>query len=360
MAGRGRSRRVVDTMKGVGKGLLLAAKEDLTANSQGLKQDFKDLVDIAKSKRRAARVAKITAIMDLSVNPDAGGEVLTQYKEEWAAIHTRTDKSSLEAEKMDENLHSIEDQFSRAHAIISSSCNEFSTLPEVVKAVETSAEKVSEIGKTLREVEESIIEYSQVTAQLENERKKHSLKIQFRRQSDKGEEERRRLERILQEEQRLTTEMETAIASQKVHDRQKTFQDMFDQQMADYREKGEVERPIGVDERERSGSHLEDVIIEDSDGTASLNEFLSDVVVDNTGSHDQQDQSQDQQGESHDQKDESHDQQDEPHDQQGSHDQKDESHDQQDELGDRQDASHDHNDEAERSGGEEDDFQDCN
>ena len=54
--------------------------------------------------------------------------------------------------------------------------------------------------------------------------------------------------------------------------------------MAEYRQHGMVERPI-TDElgeekgRGRSGSQLEDVIIEDEDGTASLNEFLSDVPV---------------------------------------------------------------------------------
>ena len=52
--------------------------------------------------------------------------------------------------------------------------------------------------------------------------------------------------------------------------------------MAEYRQHGMVERPI-TDElsegRGRSGSQLEDVIIEDEDGTASLNEFLSDIPV---------------------------------------------------------------------------------
>ena len=51
--------------------------------------------------------------------------------------------------------------------------------------------------------------------------------------------------------------------------------------MAEYRQHGMVERPITEEVRgkERSGSQLEDVIIEDEDGTASLNEFLSDIPV---------------------------------------------------------------------------------
>ena len=60
------------------------------------------------------------------------------------------------------------------------------------------------------------------------------------------------------------------------------FQDIFNQQMAEYRQHGMVERPITDelgDERGRSGSQLEDVVIDDEDGSASLNEFLSDIPV---------------------------------------------------------------------------------
>ena len=47
--------------------------------------------------------------------------------------------------------------------------------------------------------------------------------------------------------------------------------------MSEYREKGEIELPI-----EKSGSSaasLEEVVIEDQEGTSSLNEFLNDVVM---------------------------------------------------------------------------------
>ena len=41
-----------------------------------------------------------------------------------------------------------------------------------------------------------------------------------------------------------------------------------------------VERPIsGEDPRERAGSSLEEVVIDDKDGSASLDDFLSDVVM---------------------------------------------------------------------------------
>lgn len=338
-----RSRKVVATVKGLGKDILTAAKEDITSNSQGLKQDLKELVDMAKSKRRAARVAKITTAMDLTVNADAGGELLSHYKEEWAAIHKRTEASSQEASKMDEDLHNIEISLSCTHAIISKCCSEFRTLPEVVKAVERTKEKVEGIGKALRAVEESIVEYNRVTAQLENERKRHSLKIQFEKHREAAEGDKQRLQKVLEEEQRLTTQLEEAIEAQKVHDRQQTFQDMFNRQMADYREMGKVERPIGADGRERSGSQLEDVVIEDKDGTASLNEFLGDVVMEDIQSHDRAEASGDEQGESRDQKDESGDQ-------------KDESHDQKDESGDQ---SRDHQVQDTGDSQSEEEFHDC-
>ena len=150
-----------------------------------------------------------------------------------------------------------------------------------MKAVEAARQKVDELGKLLRQVEEDMLENSRTSTQLETERSRHSLRIQSEKHREHQELEVKRLEGKLSEEKRLTTERQLELESQKIQERQKTFQDMFDRQMADYRESGEVERPIGTGdgERERSGSHLEEVEIEDEGATASLNEFLSDVVL---------------------------------------------------------------------------------
>ena len=195
--------------------------------------------------------------------------------------HRRTEEATQLVSRMDSDLQDMHKSLSRSHTIIETCRTEFETLPGVVKAVEAARQKVEEIGKLLRQVEEDMLENSRTSAQLETERSHHSLKIQSEKHREQQGLELKRLEGILSEEKRLTTERQLELKSQKIQERQKTFQDMFDRQMADYRESGEVERPIGSSggERERAGSHLEEVEIEDEGATASLNEFLSDVVL---------------------------------------------------------------------------------
>ena len=80
------TKRVVGGMKGMWS----SAKTDFVDNTLGLKQDFKDLVEIARSKaKRSAKEPRPRplALLDSAVNQDAGAEILSHYKTEWSAMH---------------------------------------------------------------------------------------------------------------------------------------------------------------------------------------------------------------------------------------------------------------------------------
>ena len=178
---------------------------------------------------------------------------------------------------MDSRLENVNKSLAQSHSIITSCCDEFRLLPDTLKAFETAKEKVSEIGELLKKVEDSIMEYSRVKAQLETERKRHAVKIQFDKHKEQLGLERQRLEGVLAEEHLLSERRQRELELQAVQERQQAFQEIFEQQMAEYREHGEVEKPIGLEDR--TDAQLESVVIEDKDGTASLHEFLSDVVI---------------------------------------------------------------------------------
>ena len=178
---------------------------------------------------------------------------------------------------MDSRLENVNKSLAQSHSIITSCCDEFRLLPDTLKAFETAKEKVSEIGELLKKVEDSIMEYSRVKAQLETERKRYAVKIQFDKHKEQLELERQRLEAVLAEEHLLSERRQHELELQAVQERQQAFQEIFEQQMAEYREHGEVEKPIGSEDR--TDAQLENVVIEDKDGTASLHEFLSDVVI---------------------------------------------------------------------------------
>jgi hypothetical protein len=276
----GKSRGAAATKKMVVgmKELWTLAVKDFTENSRELKQDFVGMIEAAREKMPAGAPKEpkmpSSLLVHQAVNLDVGGELLSNFKEDWGLIHRRTEEASRVSVSLDGDLCEMHRGVQYTHTIISDCCKELKQLPEVVKAVETSREKVRELGQLLEKVEESIAEYARVRAKLEAVRKRESLKIQHERQRGRTERELQRLKDTLAGEKRLKEGVESEIETEKAAERQKTFNDMFQQQMADYRETGSIDRSIGAP---IGTVQLEDVMIEDTDGTASLNEFLSDV-----------------------------------------------------------------------------------
>ena len=287
-----RAKGVAATRKMVGgmKDLWHIAKKDFSENSRELKQDFVGMIEAAKIKRPAPKDPKLPAslLVHQAVNADVGGELLTKYKEEWGLIHRRTEEAARGSAKLDSELTELHRSVRHSHLIIAACCSEFKQLPDVVRSIEGTRDKIQELGQLLAKVEESIVEYSRVRAKLDAVRREGSLKIQYSKQSVQMERELQRLQEVLADEYRLKEGTEKEIKTQKVAERQQAFQEMFQQQMADYKETGAIERVIGTPGREKSGALLEDVVIEDTDGSASLNKFLNDVddVMPSEGSQD--------------------------------------------------------------------------
>ena len=272
-----------------------AAKKDFkeSAGTENLKQDVKEVMDLARNKASMVKKAassssssnsKLTFAntkVDPPVNQDAGAELLTHFKTEWAEIHQSTVSASLVATKMDSDLNLLGQSISRSHAIIGRCRDEFARLKDVVEALDEAQSKVERIGQLIETVEEDIRRYSQAKAELEVERRKHSLQRQHERDVADQRNKVDHLRKVLLNEEQLSLKMRHEMESKELRERQMAFQDLFDRQMEDYRTRGEVDRPI----RERSQSQLEEVVIEDEDGTASLHEFLSDVMLDDNNNN---------------------------------------------------------------------------
>ena len=268
------------------------ARKDFAENSRELKQDFVGMIEAARVKMPSGSPKDpkipVSLLVHNSVNVDAGGELLSKYKEEWGTIHSRTEEASRASGSLNATLSDMHRSIQYSHAIITDCCTEFKQLPEVVGAIETTRERVQELGQLLGKVEQGIVEYARVQAELEAARRRESLKIQHDKRRGKMERELQRLREELGEERTLKEGAEREMEAVKAAERQQTFQDIFQQQMADYRETGSIDRAIGTPTASLDSVPLEDVTIEDTDGTASLNEFLSDVddVIPDEESHD--------------------------------------------------------------------------
>eukprot|EP00731_Ephydatia_muelleri_P009547 Em0005g133a len=166
---------LMEGMKGV-KGLLSIAKNDFVNNSKDLKQDFKEILEMARAKRRSKQDSKPLSALDAKINPDAGAELLSHYRHQWSAIHKSIQSSS-------EVIQSVD-------AMVTRSGTEF------------------------------------------------------------------------------------AHEQEKQQERQSHFGELFEKQMSEYKETGELDRPISESEQ---GTSLENITIEDTDGVSTLNQFLGDV-----------------------------------------------------------------------------------
>lgn len=267
------------------KAVWTAATEN--PHTELLKQDVMDVLEIARSKVKRApsstetKATVVSSKIEPRVNPDVGAELLSHFKTQWGEMHQSIEETSESASTMDFDLKTLHQSVARSHAIIRSCAEEFGRLRHVVEALDEAQSKVEAIGDLMRKVEDAIHEYSLAKVELEAERQNHSLTRQHEREISGNRNKVEHLRKVLQNEQQLSLDLKHKIENKELKERQMAFQEMFDKQMADYRTRGEVVKPIS-EIRERSQSQLEEVVIEDKDGTASLHEFLSDVVLDDT------------------------------------------------------------------------------
>ena len=278
------------------------AKKDFKENSHAdlLKQDVIDVLDLAKNraslmKKSSSSKWKLGAVQSSKIGPqvnqDVGAELLAYFKEQWAEIHESTETASKVAIKMDSDLKQLNQSITASHTIIDRCREEFVKLKEMVEALDEAQSKVECISGLVAQVEQDIREYSRMKAELDAERERHSLQRQHETAIMENRGKVELLRKVVMNEQQLSLNLKHEMESNKLRERQDAFQEIFDKQMADYRTRGEVDKPIGL-MKERSPSLLEEVVIEDEDGTASLHEFLSDVVMDDVQTGDMPTESQ--------------------------------------------------------------------
>ena len=277
------------------KAAWVAAKKDFVEapNTENLKQDVVDLLDFARHKASQVKRASDSSSKSLStggsgmsdrakprVNGDVGAELLTHFKDEWTQIHCSIENSSAVTGMMYSDLQHLNMSMTQSHVLMNKCREEFSCLSEVIEVLAEAQTKVNQIGELVQNVEQAISDYSLAKAKLENERRKHSLQKQHEKLLADNRTRVEQMNKVLLNEVKLSVSLKNELENKELQERQKAFQEIFDKQMEDYRQKGRVDHPIDEVRKRRSMSQLEEVIIDDEDGSASLHDFLSDVVVD--------------------------------------------------------------------------------
>ena len=266
----------MEGMKGV-KGLLSLAKNDFVSNSKDLKQDFKDILEMARTKRRSKQETKPLSALDAKINPDAGAELLSHYRHQWASIHKSIQSASEVAKTVDAMVTEVEEKSRSTKVVVAKCQGEFAELPSVLSGVQRAHEKVLKIEECLKKVEDAIMEYCQVAAKAEAYEKKRAETAALGAHRIERQLEFERYKLSLTEEQRLLTEERAKHEQEKLQERQRNYGELFENEMSKYIKNGGVERSISGSDQ---GTSLDQITIDDPESADTLDQFLRDVGPD--------------------------------------------------------------------------------
>lgn len=266
------------------KSILSKTKDDLKSGSQELRSEFKDLIQTAKTSAKtvAKKASKSRNVSDYShINYNAGGRLLAHFQEQWAEMHESTAENSVLATSLNRKLQELAKICKDRHKGVEDFYKEFQGLSSLLKSVEQAKESVEEIGSTIEKVEQSLNELEYSCALLENARKKGVMRVRYEGFIQEKEEEVAKLQKQVDSEKELVEQKNEEINIGSARERQQAFEDMFNQQVTEYKSKGRVERPISMGSDTIVFERLGDIEIDDIDGRQSLSEFLDDVTSNN-------------------------------------------------------------------------------
>ena len=266
------------------KSILSKTKDDLKSGSQELRSEFKDFIQIAKTSAKtvAKKASKNRNISDHShINYNAGGRLLAHFQEQWAEMHESTAENSVLATSLNRKLQELAKICKDRHKGVEDFYKEFQALPLLLKSIEQTKENIEEIGTTVEKVEQSLKELEYSCALLENARKKGVMRVRYEGFIQEKEEEVAKLQKQVDVEKEAVEQKNEEINIGSARERQQTFEDMFNQQVTEYKSKGRLERPISMGSDTVVFERLGDIEIDDVDGKQSLSEFLDDVTSNN-------------------------------------------------------------------------------
>jgi len=264
------------------RNLLSRTKDDLKSGSQEIRSEFKELFHTAQHAAKAA--AKKAGHSRNKIPPDyshinynAGWKILAHFQEQWAEMHETTTENSVLATSLDRKLQELAKVCKDRHKAVEDFHKEFQGLPVILKTVEQANNAVTEIGASIEKVEQGLKEFEYSCALLENARKKGVMKVRYEAVIQENEEEVAKLQRKIDAEKEAIEQKNEEINQNSLRERQQAFDDIFKQQVTEYKSKGRVERPISLGSDTIVYERLGDIEIDDVDGRQSLSEFLDDI-----------------------------------------------------------------------------------
>ncbi|XP_066924006.1 dysbindin-like [Clytia hemisphaerica] len=277
-------------------------KETMQKTQQEFSTGLRSFTEKAKKEAKIAnkKARKLMEVEDggelrneyiLSVNLSAGHDLFKKFQNNWATMHEESIINVEKCDKVDATMNSFSRDYYKSKDLLEGFQNNLVALPEVLSKVEIAQSRIDSIAKQVKQIERAFLDYEDACDRLELEKQKNELKIKLSQLVEtkhaeytlkKSIVEGKNSQASKQAADKVTspskiiagptkTKAKVELEKRSSMERQKAYQDAFMEQMNQYIQHGEVEKPIAGSANSQSVSM--DFEIGESDFSA-LSEFL--------------------------------------------------------------------------------------
>ncbi|XP_070575362.1 dysbindin-like [Ptychodera flava] len=252
-------------------------RERLHNVQHDLSEGLKNLTTKAKEVGKTTRKSEIPNSPEFVVKPhlDAGAELLNKFQQQWIELHHNIDGSAKKAIEADIEVQKLVTKCEKQNEAILQFHSQLAALPKLAEEIQSATVIIGSLEGTFEEIEGVLIYLEELCDEEEFERNKmgHSNNMLAYREIKRQEQETLRVQLQAEYNQKVR-EMEQSEQA-KMKERQKTFQDVFNEDMQHYKESGEMNRPIFRTQTSSvSITSVEDVDLDDVMDKDELDDFL--------------------------------------------------------------------------------------
>lgn len=257
--------------------------ENFREKLQTVQQDFTSGIKTLSDKSKEAKVKKKQRRDEYLPQYSAGVELLSRYEDTWVALHKRAKESAKSGETVDGEVVMLCAHWEKRRGAVLELQEQLQQIPTFLSDLETITSRIAHLEADFEEMESRLVYLEDLCAQCEHQRFKQFQILQLENYKKKKRKELESCKAELDAEHaQKVLEMEHA-QQVKLKERQKYFEEAFQQDMEQYLSTGYLQitdrrDPLGsMSSMEVNVDLLEQMDLTDVSDHEALDVFLSSV-----------------------------------------------------------------------------------
>ncbi|KAF4103192.1 dysbindin-A isoform X1 [Onychostoma macrolepis] len=257
--------------------------ENFKERLQTVQQDFTSGIKTLSDKSKESKVKKKQRRDEYFPQYSAGVELLSRYEDTWVALHKRAKECAKAGETVDGDIVMLCAHWEKRRGAVLELQEQLQQIPAFLSDLETITSRIAHLEADFEEMESRLLYLEDLCAQCEHQRFKHFQILQLENHKKKKRKELESFKAELDAEHaQKVLEMEHA-QQVKLKERQKYFEEAFQQDMEQYLSTGYLQitdrrDPIGsMSSMEVNVDLLEQMDLTDVCDHEALDVFLSSV-----------------------------------------------------------------------------------